>query len=311
MYASLWGTPNAPHESIVQALEQAVDACASESRLKQILSSKVRKAAISNELLGRVEVEFADNPREAATGDLTRIDALVTKLEAAAKGRTILLLIDEIQHLATDKAFSPLSHSLRTLLDRRQGRVKSIYTGSSRHYMHLLMSEQASPFYHFANLHRFPDLDDAFCQFLQKKLAAEYGVTIALGSLTKAFSGLDHSPYWMQRLVESLVTEKCTVSQAMDYTLELLNAAEGFEETAQKMKPVDRLVFLELADSGNPFSRAMLDRIEAQTSNKGIPGTVQRAIARLMEANLVSQLRKGEYHIEKPGLRCYLETQPD
>jgi len=309
VYASLWGDPNAPHESIVQALEQAIDACASESKIKRMLSSKVRKAAISNEMLGRVEVEFANNPKSAGTRDLTRIDDLVTQLEKAAKDRTILLLIDEIQHLATSDDFSGLAHSLRTLLDRRQGRVKSIYTGSSRHYMHLLMSTQSSPFYHFANLHRFPDLGEDFCAFLQNKMASEYGVAVAMGSLVKAFGDLDHSPYWMQRLVERLVTEKCPLREAMNYTLELLDAAEGFEETAKTMKPVDRLVFLEMADNGNPFSRALLSRIEAQTSNKGIPGTVQRALARLMEASLVSQIKKGEYHIEKPGLRRYLEKQ--
>jgi uncharacterized linocin/CFP29 family protein len=88
-----------------------------------------------------------------------------------------------------------------------------------------------------------------------------------------------------------------------------MEAAEGLEATAKKMRAIDRIVFLGLCEGLSPFSREMLARIDRQTEVKGIAPNVQRAISRLSEANLISQVQKGQYNIEKPGLRRYLEAE--
>jgi hypothetical protein len=73
-------------------------------------------------------------------------EKLLAELEDKAGKKRLLLMIDEVQHLSTSRSFDPLTHALRTMLDKRQGRVKSIFTGSSRHYMNLLLNESQSPF---------------------------------------------------------------------------------------------------------------------------------------------------------------------
>ncbi len=307
VYASLWQNINAPHEGMIAALEEAIAALDKKSTLSRLRQAKVRKTTVSNDLLGKMEIEFADNPGKPSSKELIYLEHLLSTLEQKAGKLSVLLLIDEIQHLATSKNFEPLAHTLRTMLDKRQGKVKSFFTGSSKHYMELLLNEAQSPFYHFAEILPFPDLDGRFIEFLRHKLVADYHMAVPLQPLSKAFSSFDYSPYWMMKLIAHMITYKANAEKAEDHVLQLMEAAEGFEETARKMKPIDRIVFMALSNDQNPFSKDLMARIDRETTVKGVASNIQRSIQRLMEANLVSQLQKGLYKVEKPGLRRYLE----
>lgn len=140
VYASLWQNINAPHEGLLLALEEALEALDKKISFSRILNTKIKKTSLGNDLIGKVEVEFADKPKNPDSKDLILLDQLLTKLQKKAKNKAVLLLIDEIQHLATSSHFDPLTHALRTMLDKRSGKVKTIFTGSSRHYMNLLFN---------------------------------------------------------------------------------------------------------------------------------------------------------------------------
>ena len=308
VYTCLWQNHNAPHEGLISALEEAAASLNRRGVLGRLLKAKIKKAAVSNELLGKVEVEFADSPVAPTSRELTHLDRLVGALEEKAGKKTILLLIDEVQHLATSREFDPLTYALRTMLDKRQGRVKSIFTGSSRHYMNLLFNEWQSPFYHFVEAVPFPDLGEQFIGFLRDRLANDHHIDVSLQRLQRAFSDMDQSPYWMMKLISRMITSQTAIDEAQEYVLQLMEAAEDFAGLARRMKSIDRLLFLALCDGANPFSRQLMARIDAETDVKGVPSNIQRAIRRLSEANLISQFRKGEYNIEKPGMKRYLEN---
>ncbi|MFT6914763.1 MAG: hypothetical protein ACJAWL_001059 [Motiliproteus sp.] len=306
VYASLWQNINAPHEGVILALEDAVQNLEKGSALARIFKAKIKKTAVANDLLGRVEVEFADNPVKPGSKDLIYLDELLSRLEIAAGKKTVLLLIDEVQHLATAKSFEPLAHALRTLLDKRQGRVKSLFTGSSRHYLDLLFNESSSPFYHFVDQIPFPDLDGRFVDYLRDKLANEYRVHVSAGVLNRVFQQLDHSPYWMMKVVAQMITAKATAAEAAGYVFQLMEAAEGYDRIERGLKPIDRLVFLGVCAGDNLFSKDFMARIGQQTAVKGAPSNVQRSVQRLIDAQLISQHRKGIYKLEKPGFKKFL-----
>ena len=309
VYASLWSNINAPHEGLIQALEEAIAAQDKKGFVSRLLQAKIKKATLSNELLGRMEVEFAGNPEKVSSKELTYLDQLLTTLTEKAGKRTVLLLIDEVQHLSTSPAFDPLTHALRTMLDKRQGQVKSMFTGSSRHYMNLLFNESQSPFYHFSQPLPFPDLDRDFLTFLQEKLASDHHLTVSVAELSRSFSQLDQSPYWMMKLITRLVTARTSCKEALEYVTHLIEAAEDYEGLAKQMKPADRLIFLALCDGENPFSQTLLQRIDQQTSVKGVASNIQRSLQRLQEQQLISQPKKGEYQVEKSGLERFLRTR--
>ncbi|GAA3973802.1 hypothetical protein GCM10022278_33620 [Allohahella marinimesophila] len=307
VYASLWQNINAPHEGLALALKEAIAALDKKATFSRLLKARVTKTTISNELLGKMEVEFSNSPSKPTSAELAELDQLLSALEEKAGKSTILLLIDEVQHLATTSQFDPLAHALRTMLDRRQGRVKSIFTGSSRHYLNLLLNESKSPFYHFVEQHDFPDLDEQFIHFLRAKLANDHGMAVAIQPLMKAFSDLDQSPYWMMKLIARMITFKATTNEALDHVLLLMEAAEDFEGVASRLKPIDRLIFQALCEGANPFSQSIMARVDRETKLKGVQPNIQRAIRRLSEAGLISQSPKGRYNIEKPGLKRYLQ----
>lgn len=307
VYASLWQNINAPHEGLIGALEEAIAALDKRATLSRLMQAKIRKTTVSNELLGKMEVEFADNPSKPSNMELGYLDQLLTTLAERAGKRTILLLVDEVQHLATSTEFHSLSHSLRTMLDKRQGRVKSIFTGSSRHYMNLLFNDSNSPFFHFVEAVPFPELDDKFIEFLRAKLANDHQIRVPLQPLNRVFASLDRSPYWMMKVIAHMITHKATVDEAQEHVLQLMEAAEDFEGIAQRLKQIDRLIFLALCEGANPFSKEMMARVNRETEVKGVPSNIQRAIKRLSESGLISQIQKGHYNIEKPGLKGYLE----
>lgn len=309
VYASLWQNINAPHEGLIAALEDTIAALEKSATFSRLLKAKIKKATVSNELLGKMEVEFAHSPNKPSSKELVYLDQLLSMLVEKAGKKTVLLLIDEVQHLTTSSQFDPLAHTLRTMLDKRQGKVKSIFTGSSRHYLDLLLNESKSPFYHFVEQHEFPDLDEQFMAFLSDKLAKNHQFQVATKPLSQAFLDLDKSPYWMMKLIAKMITSKAPVEEALDYVLQLMEATEDFEGVSKRLKPIDRLVFLALSQGKNPFSKALMARIDKETEVKGVASNIQRSIKRLLEAGLISQTRKEGYNIEKPGLKRYLERQ--
>jgi hypothetical protein len=314
VYASLWQNVNAPHEGLISALEDAISVTNKHSTIGRILKTKISKTTVSNELLGKMEVEFADNPSTPYTQELNQLDKLLGTLIEKAGKKTVLLLIDEVQHLATSSQFGPLTHTLRTMLDKRQGQVKSVFTGSSRHYLDLLLNESRSPLYHFTERLEFPDLDDGFIEFLNEKISNEHGIETNTKELRDAFDNVDRSPYWMMKLVIQMVTFKATALEASEHVKQLLAAADDFEGTAKRMKPIDRIVFVALCKGESPYTKEMLRRIGMETDVKGIAPNVQRSIKRLSESGLISQTDQ-TYNIEKPGLRRYIEqnyqTKPE
>jgi Cdc6-like AAA superfamily ATPase len=83
------------------------------------------------------------------------VSSLIQKISKQSK-RPVILMIDEIQHLATASEFWPIASALRTVLDRMNGEVKSIFTGSSKSHMQFLTKNKESQFYNFSSEVDFP-----------------------------------------------------------------------------------------------------------------------------------------------------------
>lgn len=303
VYISLWQNVNFPQQCFLSALQEALGATNKKIGIRRILKTKVNKVSIGNELIGKVEMEFSNSPKQPTEKDLNLIDNLLTEFQTKVKKKTVLLLIDEAQHLATSPHFDSLTYALRTMLDKRLGKVKAIFTGSSRHYMNLLFNKSKSPFYNFVESIPFPDLDEGFLQFILNKLDDK---KVSLKDLKKAFDEVDKSPYWLMKMISYCTMNKISVRRSVEHTLKIIEAAEGFENIYNKMRAIDKIVFLALSSNENVFSKKMFKKIEEMSSVKGIPSNIQRSIKRLIEYNLVSQMEKGAYYIEMPGLKKYI-----
>ena len=308
VYVSLWANVNAPHESLITALEEANKLLTTKFQLSKLLQTKISRVSVGNDMLGRMDLEFASTAEVAQSSSIAKIELLISELEKKAKDKKILLMIDEIQHLGTSPQFDAFTYALRTLLDKRQGNVKSIFTGSSRHYMNMLLNESRSAFFHFVELLPFPDLDDGFIEFLRNKLITEHKIKLPKHDLGKAFVQLDNNPFWMMKLVVHMTMFKTSLDEALEHINALIEAAEGYEKMAQQLKLADKVILLAIDEGASLFAKETLKLVETKTNVKGTNANIQRSLSRLMEMNIVVLVSRGKYTVSKKGFVTYLKN---
>ncbi len=220
VYASLWGSVNAPQQSILDALRMAIEA----KRERRSATSKVFAAAVSKVKVAAIgigaEIELADKAARVSGDDLAAIDRAIEDLHIEQGGK-LLLIFDEIQHLATDKAFAPLIYGLRTSLDRRRD-IRVVFSGSSRGGIRRMFGDQKAPFFGFSSEVELPDLDQAFTDFLARTFLDVTGRTIDRGALLEQFMRLDRIPFYVREALTLMALEPAlSLEDAME---RLLNA---------------------------------------------------------------------------------------
>lgn len=306
VYTSLWSNPNEPHKAIIKDMESVLKVLNKKGAVKSLLTASVNKISFGNDILGKGEIHFPSNPNIPSANDLACIDDLISRLCLAAKNKSVLLLIDEIQHITTDKAFDAIAYALRTAIDKRSNRVKVVFTGSSRSGLNLLFNKSNAAFYHFSYDEPFPDLDSGFLLFLQNKLEKEYKIKLSQKALLTAFENLNHSPYWMIKAVQRLVLKQNkTLRAATDYIINLLAEVEDYASVWDQMSELDRCVYAILTKGEKLFSNATLNKLSKQLDRIIHQNAVQRSVKSLIQKHLITQVNRGEYLFEMPGFHKY------
>ena len=305
VYTSLWKNPNNPAEGILLDVNTAIANNKSSIRKLITMAPNISQLNISNELLGKAEIVLANNPIPASQSLIAELDASIKQLITTSK-KPVVLMIDEIQHLATSPVFDSLSRTLRTILDENQGSIKSVFTGSSRNYMHALLGKSTAPFYNFSSFIDFPDLGSEYIDFLAGNLAAK-NIMVAPNNLAKVFKDLDCSPYWMHKVIQEMVMNEGTASSAYDTVSSLMVEVEDLAGISENLHPQDRIVFLAVANQESPYSHAVRNEIDLKCTVQGSNPNIQRSLDRLQKQGLISNPH-GNYMNEHAGLRKYLES---
>ena len=305
VYCSLWEYPNDPAKSLYLHLEKAI------SEDKSLLSffqfgKNIQKLKYENEFIGKAEIELSTKPVIPSDQALERLSCAFNELKKTSK-KPILFIIDEIQHLKSKPEFNDLTFTLRTLFDESKNKVKSLFTGSSRTNMHLLLNEQQAPFYQFAQVIDFPDLGDEYLAHLQKNLS-DSGELVALPKLRAAYIEFDKSPFWMQKLATSMIMDNMPFDDCIEYTQRLIAIELNFSGIYQAMKPQDRIVFMAVANKEQLYSDKLRSEIERKCKVKGNNPNIQTALDRLVGDGIISKHLRAGYQIEKPGLRAYIDN---
>ena len=308
VYASLWGNVNAPQQSVLDALRMAVEARREQrSATARILAAAVNRVKIDAMGIG-AELEFADRATGASGGDLSAVDRAIDEL-SPGDGSKLLLIFDEIQHLATDKAFAPLIYALRTSLDRRR-EVRVVFSGSSRGGIRRMFGDQDAPFYGFSTEVELPDLDQAFTDFLAKTFLEVTGRTIDEASLLEQFVRLGRIPFYVREAMKLMALEpELSLASAMERLLSAIAEQNDYRGLRSRMSILDQVVFLEVArnpEVGGLHGQRFLEELGRITDKPVSRGYVGRRLQRLVEQNLISVVRRGSYQVEMPGFAEWL-----
>ncbi|MGE5466923.1 MAG: AAA family ATPase [Ignavibacteria bacterium] len=302
LYCSMWENKDRPYLGLIRALREQVEPVREVKHKLAIQTSLWEQAEIG------VELERASKPVAASTGELQELTALFQELlkQSKREGLPCLLVIDEIQHLATSAKFATFAATLRTMLDMAGEQVRVVFTGSSYADLQRLFRDNKAPFYDFASVVVFEPMSHDFVHHLEDIYRRIVRQVLPAGRLGEIFEEVGRNAHITRALVERLILR---LSRDIDAEWEAykseLHGPEGWcEKQWEGLHESDRIVYRLVMEGQELFSEASL----ALYAKAGFSrGSAQQALARLQNRGLISRVAHGRYVTDIPLLDSWIK----
>jgi len=312
LYASFWQTSVAPLSLLIYAVTEALRPRSYADRVADWLRHPPIKVRVGSEKgPGAVEIDLSER-REARLGeDLLLLDDLLGQLANPAK--PALLLLDEVQELATAQGGAEIMAGLRTALDRRRDGLKTIFTGSSQIGLNRIFSSREAPLYRFAAPLTLPPLGP---DFVTHQLAVFHRVfqrRLDPATALKFFDRFAGNPMVFQRWLMTLGQYRDLPEEAAaDQTADALAHDLEFDRTWLGLQTHHRAMARILAERGHdPFGATGAARFEALTGQPApIPQTRQSHVRTLARRGLADQWDK-EWRLTDPLFEAWVLDRPE
>ncbi len=309
VYANLWDNVDSPHIPILDALRASLKILKKRGRLTSLLTTPIQKLSLGNGFF-KGDIEFVGKSIKPPADELAEISALISQISNMKKNKKLLLLLDEIQHIAADEKFAPLAFTLRTAADKNLEKVKIIFTGSSRTGMRLLFNKQNAAFYNSVERIDFPDLGVDFLKFCKVKLMKDYKISVKLDELSDCFGTLDQSPYWFVKMLHKMVLHKVEMEEALGVIKDEIIDLEDYSGLYSKLKPLDKLVLVNLDERAKDiFSEERAKEFTKALGRDVKITSVQYTVNKLVRLQLITKMGRAEYVTEKPLLKEYVYSR--
>lgn len=224
-----------------------------ESWFTHLLNNSNLKATLQL-LSGELSLEIFAQRKHA---EKRIIEVAFEELEATNK--PVLLLLDEVQHLATNPDFSDFTAALRSFMTARSDeKIKGIFTGSSQEGLAQLFKRTKAPFYNASSTLDFPKLGEDFVAFeLDVFKRVTGGIELNQKRACRLFNSMSHSPGRFTDLLKRMVLE------------EIYDLDEGISRFSDALLEAEQQQFKILWDSLLPIDKALLTLI-SQGEHKGL-----------------------------------------
>lgn len=312
IYASFWQAPLSPLAVLLHAMETSL--------LRGTFSDRLRRSVAG--LTPTLKLSAFGAGVEAKV-DLTALggrppDDLLVHLDdllecVSGRSTATILLLDEVQELARSGGNAPLVAALRTGLDRRSDRLRTIFTGSSRDGLAAMFSARRAPFFHFATPIDLPRLGEAFVDHMIETFRAVSRRTLGRPGMLAAFERLHANPHFFRVLLDTLLHDpRLTVETALARVRDRIAVDLGYPETWLALTPVQRATARALAGGADqPFGRAFRQQVGAAIGESApSPGRVQAALRRLERLG-VADTSTGGWALVDPELAAWIREYDD
>lgn len=235
------------------------------------------------------------------------------KLDSCNK--PVLLLLDEVQHLATDSSFTNFTSALRSfMVNRPDQHIKGIFTGSSQVGLSRLFHETKAPFFDSAETLPFKALGLDFVKFelvVYKQVTGGQIIEPALGF--DIFKKQNLAPGRFVGLLKKMVlNQQYDINKAYELFGEVLEEADNQEHRRLigdlKTFDLGLLKLIATNQATGLYTQDGKERIgELVNSDVNINrSAISNALNRLRDKNLVFREKKGNYQIDDPSFRNYI-----
>lgn len=264
-------------------------------KIRDLLPRLVPKVVMKGEKVG-LEVEFEFDPR-ADKGPLfdDLFEAVATM--SLQTGKKAVVVFDEFQEITGWDVKGQIERQMRTHFQMHES-VSYIFMGSKRHLMQELFRNKNRPFYRFGRhfpLGKIPK--DEFAVFIQRHFE-EMGYQTDLDAIREILHVADDHPYYTQLLCHILWDrkrqEKVIAKEDIYLAVQevFMREAHAFHDIWDMLPLKSRQLLVALAKEDSPqvrpFSSGFL-----QKHNLGSASSVQRAITRLLEEEVLEKTNGG------------------
>jgi hypothetical protein len=313
LYASFWQTSVAPLPLLIYACSEALRPRSHAERAADWLRHPPVKVRIGPEKggPGAVEIDLSAPRPERLGEDLLLLDELLGRMADAKKPS--LLLLDEVQELATAPGGGEIMAGLRTALDRRREGLRTVFTGSSQIGLNRMFSSRDAPLYRFAAPLSLPPLGE---DFVDHQLAVFHRVfqrKVDRATALTFFDRFGGNPMVFQRWLTTLGQFRdLAETEAAERTAEALARDLDFDRRWLDLQPHHRAMARILAERGHdPFGVSGSARFEALTGEAApIPQTRQSYVRTLARRGIVDQWEK-EWRLTDPLFEAWVRDRPE
>lgn len=264
-------------------------------KIRDLLPRLVPKVVMKGEKAD-LEVEFEFDPR-ADKGPLfdDLFEAVATM--SLQTGKKAVVVFDEFQEITGWDVKGQIERQMRTHFQMHES-VSYIFMGSKRHLMQELFRNKNRPFYRFGRhfpLGKIPK--DEFAVFIQRHFE-EMGYQTDLDAIREILHVADDHPYYTQLLCHILWDrkrqEKVIAKEDIYLAVQevFMREAHAFHDIWDMLPLKSRQLLVALAKEDSPqvrpFSSGFL-----QKHNLGSASSVQRAITRLLEEEVLEKTNGG------------------
>lgn len=312
IYASFWQAPLSPLAVLLHALETSLKRGTFRDRLRSSALALAPKLKLS-----------APGAGTEATLDLTALggrppDDLLLHMDdlldrASRRRKETILLLDEVQELARSRENAPLVAALRTSLDTRAGRLRTVFTGSSREGLAAMFSARHAPFFHFATPIELPALAEPFIDHMLKTFRKVSRRTLNREDALAAFERLHANPHFFRVLIEQLLHDPgLAIEPALAQVRDRIALDLGYPNTWLALTAIQRATARALADGADrPFGQSFRHRVGSEIGEPALSaGRVQAALRRLERVGL-ADTHTGRWSLVDPELAAWIRDHDD
>lgn len=312
VYIDLWAHRADPGRAIADGLEAAARKVRDPNyKYGSILGrfddqvTSLGAFGVSVGMKGRTEAQGPDDT-------ISRIGFWADQLVSGSK-RPILLMVDEVQSLASAGNGGDVASALRSTL-QKHGRqaLQPVFTGSSRDGLQRLFNQTNAAFYRYGSNMDFPAPDDGIAKFFADRLRESSGIRVPEAELLRAFNELDRRPGPFREMVEAMDNAaEPNVEKYLQRQIGEMQAMAYTRADLAKLKPLDVAVLEQiLTGDGELFGReskaAIASRIGVDSVN---PKSLTDSLNKLRDLGMVTRVDRGDYRIEDRDVETLLLGQ--
>lgn len=303
IYVDFWWDEDNPVNSFCVGVNGSLNAYA--TTLEKMKVSKKLSSFEISAFWTKMKAEVVEEP-------LTNFEACVQKLNQI--DMPVLLLLDEVQHLATRKEFMKFTKTLRSFMTARaDNKIKGIFTGSNQNDLKRLFKDTKAPFYEASSSIPFKELDEDFVRFqLANYTEATSGLSVSFKEAQSFFEKHHRKPQVLTTILQRMASSRVT---DIDYAIDFLELDFDDGEITEK-QILDRsesdfgvLYLIAIGQNDNLFTANTIEKLKL--FNIGIikqitVSELSNAKNRLLKDNLIINPSRGNYQLEQPELQAVI-----